>query len=160
MNLFNEAAKHYRNLRYIAADDDATERLELLEIIRLCQMEIQKNKGNGDAHVLLANAFSIASLSAGPLYHDSPAHAYLLTRACAVICHWALGAVWTRNKEIGARVLAQNREALAQWRGLAPSQAAAEMMRLHDMFYAEAVDPKSLPRIQEIFKVPERGTAL
>lgn len=51
---FNEALKHYQNLRYTV--EPAAYRGELVKIIELCQLAIQKQRGNGDAYVLLANA--------------------------------------------------------------------------------------------------------
>lgn len=149
MNLVNEALKHYRNLRNVAADP-AQERLELLEIIRLCQLEIQKHRGSGDAHVLLANALSVAATNAGSLYHNALAHGYLLSRASAVIYHASQGGVWTRNKEIGKWLLATISEELAADRHLSPTQIEPELKRLHDLFYRQAVDPASLPTIQSM----------
>jgi hypothetical protein len=94
---FNEALEHYRRLYSI--EDPSAYREELAEIIRLCQLGIEKQRGNGDAYVLLANAYLLAS--AEVRLRDDSLYGYFLSRACAVAYQWASGGVWTRNKDVG-----------------------------------------------------------
>jgi hypothetical protein len=84
---FNEALAHYRQLH--SMDDPCAYREGLAEIVRLCQLGIQKQKGNGDAYVLLANAYLLAAGEVRP--KDGSHYEYFLSRACAVAFQWASG---------------------------------------------------------------------
>lgn len=145
---FNKALEHYRKLEHTMGNSQR-HRAELLEIIRLCQRSIQQLKGGGDAYVLLANAMAMAAIQAR-IDGRELAHEYLLSRASAVIYHWSLGGVWTRNERIGDHVLGMVANQLAEWKDLASTQVGPEMQVLHAKFYDEAVDPRTLPMIRHV----------
>ncbi|HAL60951.1 MAG TPA: hypothetical protein DCP08_00905 [Chloroflexi bacterium] len=108
--LFNEATDHYRKLRYLF-DDRRRFAQELAEIVRLCQIAIDKNPRLGDAYVLLANALSLAALKWR--FKDDDTYEFLISRAAGVIHLWA-------TEPIKEYPLAQNKEiALQLWSGIA-----------------------------------------
>lgn len=108
--LFNEATDHYRKLRYLF-DDRRRFAQEVAEIVRLCQIAIDKNPRLGDAYVLLANALSLAALKWR--FKDDDTYEFLISRAAGVIHLWATEPIkefpLTKNKEI----------ALQLWTGIA-----------------------------------------
>ena len=108
--LFNEATDHYRKLRYLF-DDRRRFAQEVAEIVRLCQIAIDKNPRLGDAFVLLANALSLAALKWR--FKDDDTYEFLISRAAGVIHLWATEPIkeypLTKNKEI----------ALQLWTGIA-----------------------------------------
>lgn len=126
--LFNEATDHYRKLRYLF-DDRRRFAQEVAEIVRLCQIAIDKNPRLGDAYVLLANALSLAALKWR--FKNDDTYEFLISRAAGVIHFWATEPIkefpLTKNKEI----------ALQLWPGIAeriselkkqPSQSIEEQM--------------------------------
>jgi tetratricopeptide (TPR) repeat protein len=126
--LFNEATDHYRKLRYLF-DDRKRFAQELAEIVRLCQMAIDKEPRLGDAYVLLANALSLAAFEWR--VKDYETYEFLISRAAGVIHLWATEPIkdfpLTKNKQI----------ALQLWDGIAeriselkkqPMQSVEEQM--------------------------------
>ncbi len=77
---FNQATEYFQNLRYYESGSPQYVST-ILEIIRLCQMAIQGNKNDGDAHVLLANVYVLAALDCT----YTKGYPYFLARSAAVM---------------------------------------------------------------------------
>jgi len=85
--LFNEATKHWVKMRSYFFVDEAKVCTELSEVIRLCQLSIERDERMGDAYVLLANALTSAA-SHGLGRSDQERYEFLQSRAAAVIHFW------------------------------------------------------------------------
>jgi tetratricopeptide (TPR) repeat protein len=96
---FNQANEHFRNLRFYESGSPQYINA-ILEIIRLCQMAIQSNKHDGDAHVLLANAYLLATCRC--TYRKG--YPYFLARAAAVIQATRAGSMYIKNREISDKI--------------------------------------------------------
>ncbi len=143
---FNEATAHYRNLQYVL-DDPVQMGTELHEIVRFCQLAIQKQKFHGDAHVLLANAFFLAATPFDEGYK------YCFPRSVAVIYEWKTNKrMYTRNREIGEHVyqgiMERLKTPLPDW--LADKVLIGNPDEMHKDYYSDAINPTSLSRFREI----------
>lgn len=110
--LFNEATDHYRKLRYLF-DHKRRFAQELAEIVRLCQMAIDKEPRLGDAYVLLANALSLAAFEWR--FKDDETYEFLISRAAGVIHLWATEPI----KEFPLTKPETKQIALQLWNGIA-----------------------------------------
>jgi hypothetical protein len=115
----------------------------------LCQLGIQYMKNNGDAYVMLANAFQLAALRCVPAKVSA---FYFQSRACAVIYRWSHGGFDTQNKEIGAKVLHDITEQLMMMKGSSLAQAKDEMQKLHDRLASDAINPDSWNDIKQMMQ--------
>ncbi|MDO8970765.1 MAG: hypothetical protein Q7U74_08765 [Saprospiraceae bacterium] len=82
--VLNEAIEHFTRLRFLM-DTPPRYRFELGEVIRLCQWSIAADNRQGDAYVLLANAYSL--LDSQTKTTASEPHFYMCW-AGAIIQHW------------------------------------------------------------------------
>jgi hypothetical protein len=99
---FNQAVDVYKRLR--GADIRTAEYLEdLSRVISSCQKAISLDCRNGDAHVLLANAFYLLHVAIYPMTRNE----FPLRLAAATIQHWcdqpAGQPPWTRDVDTGCR---------------------------------------------------------
>ena len=127
--LFNAANQHWQAQQKMAeVRDEDRQRQELLEVIRLCQQAIQASRNEGDAYVLLANAF-IASSSL--VEHDELKSALLLDYAAAAVQKW-----WTlpynkypvtKNYEVGVLMYERIANRIQQTQKCSQSQVDAFM---------------------------------
>jgi hypothetical protein len=83
---FNRAAKRFRQLRYLEQSGWEYWRT-IIEIIKLCWEAIGLNKYDGDAHVMLANAYLLAAFGA---FQEFKPEGYIHNMSCcaAIIYEW------------------------------------------------------------------------
>lgn len=156
--ILNEAVSHYTRLRYLL-DRPARFRFELGEVIRLCQWTIAIDSRQGDAYVLLANAYSlfdshVASIGLEPHYY--------LRWAAAIIQHWADTPLsqypFTKNTQIG-RTLYENivsqiiRENVGTY-----EQVVNQMKEWSKLYLQEALSPTSFATIREQLNAEQNRT--
>jgi len=147
---YNQALDHFRKIRNLSVSD-AAYMSNLLAIIRLCQLAIRMRPADGDAHILLANAYLLAAFSDpfGELY------AFALARAAAAIHQWNVVPMRSKEKAIGAKVLQGIQAQLAQerpdWMGMS---IPGDIARLHSDYYDDAVDPASLDQMSRLINAP------
>jgi len=142
---FNEAVEHYQKLRYLGRQPRRLQE-EILEVIRLTQAALAKDRRNGDAMVLLAHALLLASWQALPVSEEG--HVYFLTRAATVIAYWPSTPTHTRNKENGEMVDSRIRAEIRQPKALTTSELLRQLKRYARTLLSEALDPSSVPAMQ------------
>ncbi|MFC1994889.1 hypothetical protein ACFLVK_00590 [Chloroflexota bacterium] len=85
---FNQAINAWKNAGQAFKKGSTAELNHLIaETIRHCQLSLEADSNNGDAHVLLADALLLAAVS-GTRDPSDKRYKYLASRAAAVICHW------------------------------------------------------------------------
>jgi tetratricopeptide (TPR) repeat protein len=145
---FNEAVDHYQKLRYvILMKEPAKYQAELIEIIRLCQLGIARQRRNGDAYVLLANAYYLAAL-----HTLSEGYKYCLPRAAAVIYEWKSNHPPTTNRELGEQVYQGILERLQRpfpdwWMNMS---LKGSMSDTHREYYHKAINPNIIPELKQL----------
>jgi len=143
---FNQATEHFRNLRYYESGSPQYVNT-ILEIIRLSQMAIQSNKHDGDAHVLLSNAYFLAALSCT----FKKGYPYFLARAAATIQATRLGSMYIKNREIAEKmyggVVKQLSTQMPDWvEGV--ERLPKDMNQLQKMYYDAAINSSSLDEMK------------
>lgn len=133
---YNKATKHYGKLRNYSKDSPKYKET-LLKVIRFTKEAIKKNKYDGDAHVLLANAYYLASLMDFP----SDNYSRYLPLAAAIIFEWKSTPMYTKAKDIGEKVYQGiledlNRETPEWMVGVKPEGTIEE---LHSRYYQQAL---------------------
>ena len=111
---FNQALAHFRNINsYERGSPELAS--ALFEIIRLCQIAIdESNKRDGDAHVLLANAYALAATGFPESY------SYFLPRALATIQATRAGSMYIKNRETADKVYTDIVKLLTEVGGIPP----------------------------------------
>lgn len=142
---FNEADVHYKRLPPVLADSKQLRR-ELVEIIRLCQLAIEKDSRNGDAYVMLAAAYHMLALDGGL---DSGIYAYCQPRAGAVIHRWKTAPMYTKNQSIGQKVYNDISTHTAQ---RYPNLVGWKMAMLHDQQFFGAVNSKGFAELEALLR--------
>ena len=132
----SKAVDHFRKLGRFSQDSPKYKET-LLEVIRFAKEAIRKNKSDGDAHVLLANAYYLASLMDFP----SDNYSRYLPLAAAVIFEWKSTPMYTKAKDIGDKVYygvleAINRE-IPEWMGIAKPEGT--LKEIHLRYYQQAL---------------------
>lgn len=145
---FNQANKHFRNLRYYTSGSNQYINT-ILEIIRLCQMAIQKNKNDGDAHVLLSNAYLLAALSCT----FGKGYPFFLARAAAVIQATRAGHLYIKNRENADKIyngiVEQLTSQMPDWvEGV--QRLSTDMNKLHQGYYSDAINPSHKDEIKTV----------
>ena len=147
---YNQALGHFRKLRDVEQSGPVYVS-NLMMIVRLCQLTLKQRPADGDAHVLLANAYLLLALDAvlGPAYDFS------ILRGAAVIFHWRANPMYSKEQAIGARILQGVSDQLAaerpKWMGPALSQDLGD---LHREFYGLALDPAALDQLVQLRDAP------
>ncbi|MCB0174216.1 MAG: tetratricopeptide repeat protein [Anaerolineae bacterium] len=145
-DLFNQALSEFRKLHNLRDD---TERfiITVLEVIRLCQLAIQKSKSDGDAHVLLANAYYLAALTI-----LGEGYAYCLPRAAAVIYQWKTNRLYTKNLANGEKIYQNVLEAIEHpMPGWTTNMSFEDNIKdMHSRLYHEAINPDSTVELKKI----------
>jgi tetratricopeptide (TPR) repeat protein len=149
---FNEAVEHYQKLRYLGRQPRRLQD-EILEVIRLTQAALAKDRRNGDAMVLLAHALLLASWQALPISEEG--YVYFLTRAATVIAYWPSARTHTRNKQNGEMVDSRIRAEIRQPKALTTSELLRQVKRYARSLLSEALDPSSLPTMQRFIGFDE-----
>ena len=133
---YNKAADQYRKLRQFPQDSMEYEET-LLNVIRLTKEALRKNKRDGDAHVLLANEYYLASLMDFP----SDNYSRYLKFAAAVIFEWKSTPMYAKAKDIGEKVyygvLEELNREIPEWMGL--NRPDGTMEELHSRYYQQAL---------------------
>lgn len=143
-----QATEHYRNLRYF--EMGSTQYVnEILEIIRLCRMAIQNNNNDGDANVLLANAYLLAALSC--VLQDG--YPYFLARAAATIQATREGGLYMKERQYADKlyngVIEQLSSQMPDWyEGL--KRLPKDMKLLNQKYYDSAINSSSLDELEEM----------
>jgi len=145
---FNKALEHFQNLRHVESGT-AQYVNTMLEIIRLCQIAIEENKNDGDAHVLLGNAYLLATLSSV----FGKGYSFFLARAAAVIQATREGRMYIKNSENGEKVYQAIVEQLStqmpDWvEGV--ERLPKDMPKLQREYYQRAISPLGLAEIKEM----------
>lgn len=145
---YNQATGHFRNLRNYPSG--SAEYLNaILEIIRLCQIAIQINKFDGDAHVLLANAYLLAALNS----IFGKGYPFFLARAAAVIQATKSGSMYLKNREnrdkIYEGIVNQLSTEMPNWlEGV--QHLPVDMNQLQKGYYGQAINPTGLDEIKNL----------
>lgn len=105
---YNKATKLFKELRYLYSNNERY-LSNLTGIIYLCQSAIQENKFDGDSHVLLSNAYLLASLDC--IYR--PGHFYFLARSAATIYVTKLDNINIKERLIAERLVQSVTQQLA-----------------------------------------------
>ena len=145
---FNQANEHFHRLRYFESGSPQFENA-IFEIIRLCQLAIQKDTHNGDAHVLLANAYLLAALNCA----FSKGYPFFLARAAAVIQATRRERMYIKNKGIADKIYRGIYEQLSEqtpdWvEGV--NRLTNDMNTLHVGFYANAINPSNFDQVKSM----------
>lgn len=98
-NAYNKAVDSFHKLRKYPPDSPSYERT-LLDVIRYSKEAINKNRNDGDAHILLANAYYLASMTDFP--SDNFSRYFPL--AAAVIYEWKTRPMYSKAKENGENI--------------------------------------------------------
>jgi len=105
-----------------------------------------KDAHEGDAYVLLANALAAGEVRSA----NTAADEYLLTRAAAVIQHWAVVKPRTRNHRAGQQMLESISDHICRTKG----PIAAELQTLLESYRAAFLDdvirPESFRTVQKV----------
>ena len=96
--LYNQAVSKFMNLHLHKTVNPAGYKQMLLEIIELLQETLKKDKRNGDAYVMLANAYYLITL---PPF-DGRNYSIYMPLAAAVVSHWKNSRFYTKDKQNGA----------------------------------------------------------
>lgn len=143
---YNQATQHFAKLRNLAQSDPAYA-ANLIQIIRLCQLAVSQRPADGDAHILLANAYLLASL----INPFGESYTYALARAAAAIFHWKEVPMCSKAQQIGEKIFQGVLEQLGQdrpaWMG--PS-LRGDQQSIHRDFYPSAIDPSSLDALARL----------
>ena len=141
-----QAIDHFHKLRNFSPGDPAYN-ATLLMIVRLSQLTIQQRKADGDAHVLLANAYLLAAFS-DPF---GEAYPFALARAAAAIYHWKTVPMHTKEGEIGEKIFRGVENELAKdrpsWMGPALPN---DISQLHQTHYEKAKDPTAVEDLSRL----------
>lgn len=125
--LWNEARDHYARLRHLF-NEPGRYRFELGEVIRLCQWAIAANRKDGDAHVLLANAYSLLD---SQVTHTSAEPFKYLRWAASILQHWHDTPLsqypFTKNMEIGHQLYSSILESLLRVDRVSPEQLVSNI---------------------------------
>jgi hypothetical protein len=144
---FNQALEHFQKLPHYESGT-AQYVNTILEIIRLCQIAIQNNKNDGDAHVLLANTYLLATLSSA----FKKSYSFFLAKAASVIqTTRAGGGMYIKNRENADKVyqgiVSQLSTQIPDWvEGI--ELLPKDMNELQRSYYRSAIDPLSLNEIK------------
>lgn len=145
---FNQATERFRNLRYYESGSPQYINT-ILEIISLCRKAIQSNKNDGDAHVLLANAYYLAALRCT----FQKGYPYFLARAAATIQATRIGSMYIKNREIAEKmyggVVQQLSTQMPDWvEGV--ERLPKDMNQLQTMYYDAAINSSSLDEMKTL----------
>ncbi len=141
-DLFNQATEHYRRLRYLEMGSPEYSK-SLFETIRLCQLAIQKYQKDGDAHVLLANAYDMAALDC----IFSKGFPFFLARAVAVMQTAKDERMYIKQRGIADKVFSGTLEQLSsqeQYLGDDVLPLPNDKQLLRKDYYQKAIDPSNL----------------
>ncbi len=121
-------------------------KVELAEIIRLCQLAIAKQNVNGDAYVLLANAYHLAAM-----HTLGEGRKYFLPRAAAVIHEWRANRLPTKNWQIGEEVhhgiLKDLDLPVPDWMNMS---VKGNMSDMHAGYYHRAISPDTIAEVRQV----------
>jgi tetratricopeptide (TPR) repeat protein len=147
--LWNEARDHYARLRHLF-NEPGRYRFELGEVIRLCQWVIAADKKDGDAFVLLANAYSL--LDTQVAHASVEPHKYLRWSG-SLLQHWLDTPLcqypFTNSREIGQRLYANVLETLIRIDKVSPEQLVAGIRRRCQEDLPLALSPATFAEIKE-----------
>lgn len=135
---FNRASKLFGQLRYLEQSGQEYWRT-IIEIIKLCWEAIKINKYDGDAHVMLANAYLLAAFRAFQEL-KSEGYVYYMSRCAAVIYEWKTNPrMYSKEKEQGEKIY---REIINRLKGPLPDwmdrDLPKDIRKLHNDFYMKA----------------------
>jgi len=120
------------------------------QTIRHCQLAIRKDRYHGGAHVLLANAYSLAA----PI--DPPeAYKFCIERAAAVIYEWKTNRrMYTKQKNArNGKKLYQSINARIEGEaglGMFADIPFGSMAECHQRYYGEAIHERSLNEVKRL----------
>ncbi|MCB0211522.1 MAG: tetratricopeptide repeat protein [Anaerolineae bacterium] len=145
-DLFNQALNEFRKLHNLQ-DDNGSFIITAIEVIRLCQLAIHKSNSDGDAHVLMANAYYLAAMTI-----PGEGHTYCLPRAAAVIYQWKTNRLYTKNLANGEKIYQSVLEAIEHpIPGWATNMSFGDDMRgMHSRLYHEAINPDCIVELKKI----------
>lgn len=133
---YNKALDNFRMIRRHEPGSPPYEKA-LFNTIRYAKEALAKNKNDGDAHILLANAYYLACL----LDFPSDNFSRYLPLAAAVIYEWANRPMYSKEKAIGEHVYSGIVEQLnkehPEWMGV--SKPAGTIRELNQKYYQQAI---------------------
>lgn len=136
-NYFNQALEEYRKIGNHPGGGQEILNI-MLEIIRLCQLAIQENKNDGDAHVLLANIYLLSAMNNS----FSEGYSFFLARAAATIQAVKTRHMYIKNNQIADSVykgiINQLTDKIPDWVKKGNS-LPNDMDKLEREYYAEAI---------------------
>jgi hypothetical protein len=152
--LFNEASDCWRQRQsFILTKDDEKAKKACLEVIRLCQLSIQKYEMKGDAYVLLSNALSVAADQTDRRI-DQDRYEFLQSRAAAVLQQWYTlphrDYPTTKNTAIGEQLWRMMVDEIKKDKSLSEEKAIALMELYKKSLAAETISPNSFEKIKVI----------
>lgn len=147
--ILNDAIGHYSRLRFLTHDLPRY-RFELGEVIRLCQWSIAADHKNGDAYILLANAYS--ELDSNVQFGASD-HFQYMRWAAAIIQHWSDTPLrnfpFTKNKKIGEKLYEEILDSVIKNGGYSKDQGQHQMKTWSKSYVDDALNPRSYSDIKE-----------
>ncbi len=151
--LWNEAVDHFTRLRHLMAQPPRY-RYELGEVIRLCQWAIANDPKLGDAHVLLANAYSL--LDSQVVATTKQPYIYLRWSA-SILQHWCDTPLcqypFTKNRKIAETLYADVLRQLSLVDRLSIEQLIENVRARANRDVSEALSPATFERIREQLKM-------
>lgn len=160
---FNQAADAWKKADRVFRRGRTRELDQLLsEVVQHCQLSLEANNRNGDAHVLLADALLCAAVS-GESNPDDERYKYLSSRAAAVIGFWNDSPFKTyplakgENAARGARVYELLRNIVAaEARGSTAHEADQTMRELASQLMPHVASPSSFREIAKVIFAESR----
>ena len=156
--LFNQASDHWRlRQRSLLVGDNESARQACIEVVRLCQLSIQRDEREGNAYVLLSNALTSAE-SEGPGRSDRERYEFLQSRAAAVIHLWYTqpyrGYPITKKTttKIGERLWGIIVDEISQDKSLSENATISLIESYRDSLATDTISPDSFKEIEAIIK--------
>ena len=153
--LFKQANEYWQQHEHFPLEGDERSADETcIEVIRLCQLSIQKDRRTADAYVLLATAL-LSTASQFSRHQNRDHYEFLLSRAAAVIQQWYSlpykgNLVSEDTAAIGERLWRITVDQIMQDKKLSESDTLALMYSYRNELAANTVSPASFPEIQKV----------
>jgi hypothetical protein len=153
--LFNQASENWEQRQYFLLEGDKERATEAsIEVIRLCQLSIQKDGRTADAYVLLATAL-LSSASQFSRRKNPDQYEFLLSRAAAVIHLWYSlpykgNLISESTAAVGERLWRITVDQIMQDKKLSETDMVTLMYTYRNKLAANTISPASFPEIQKV----------
>ena len=133
---YNKAVNYFMKLRW-STPGTLMYKENLYNVIWFSKEALRKNERDGDAHVLLANAYYLASLMDRT---SSDNYVRYFPFAVAVIYEWKSKPMYTKAKENGEKVYCGILEEMKRYNSEHPEIPEGSLLaKLHQLYYQQAL---------------------